>query len=417
MMKYKFEIVNFKVQEKEQFEAHLNEMSEKGWNLRWFNEYVICYVKSNDRKYYYIDFNQNVKMNAHRFIDENQQKQIDLYADMGYEYVSCYKCFMVYSSTERLSKLHTDDEVEKLVIDKAKKSYMFFNVIIPIFAIIIIFGLYLGNRATLISVLLNNALITLVILTILFALFLIVYTSYSGKKSKENTIGQIKTRSYIFILSYAMLFLLILASMYQISSNKILMVRFLMLLGVVIIFRFIFTNVLSKQSSLLKGILIVFIFIFYIISYSYISMRNDVYLEEEKQTENLLSKDTIGEYTKISYYRGDESVLLKMIECDFTFKDEDVYFDYIYFQDKTNMLNSLIMDELQRFHTEGYSYSIGDVDVYNEDESLEMFETEEENLEWAPFIILRKENEYIAIMSSEKLSDDKIEMIVEELQW
>lgn len=33
MMKYKFEIVNFKVQEKEQFEAHLNEMSEKGWNL------------------------------------------------------------------------------------------------------------------------------------------------------------------------------------------------------------------------------------------------------------------------------------------------------------------------------------------------------------------------------------------------
>lgn len=416
-MKYKFEIINFKVQEKDQFEAHLNEMSEKGWNLRWFNEYVICYVKSNDSKYYYIDFNQNVKMNAHRFIDENQQKQIDLYTDMGYEYVTCYKYFMVYSSTECLSTLHTDDEVENLVIDKAKKSYMFFNVIIPILAMLIIFGLYLGNRATLISVLLNNALITLVILTILFALFLIVYTSYSGKKSKENTIGQIKTRSYIFILSYAMLFLLILASMYQISSNKILMVRFLMLLGVVIIFRFIFTNVLSKQSSLLRGILIVFIFIFYIISYSYISMRNDVYLEEEKQTENFLSKDTIGEYTKISYYRGDESVLLKMIECDFTFKDEDVYFDYIYFQDKTNMLNSLIMDELQRFHTKGYSYSIGDVDVYNEDESLEMFETDEENLEWAPFIILRKDNEYIAIMSSEKLSEDKIEMVIDELHW
>lgn len=416
-MKYKFEIVNFKVQEKEQFEAHLNEMSEKGWNLRWFNEYVICYVKSNDRKCYYIDFNQNVKMNAHRFIDENQQKQIDLYTDMGYVYVSCYKCFMIYSSTERLSKLHTDDEVEKLVIDKAKKSYMFFNVIIPILAMLIIFGLFLGNRATLLSVLLNNALIALVILTILFPLFLIVYTSYSGKKSKETTIRQIKTRTYIFMFSYAMLFLLILASMYQISSNKILMVRFLMLLGVVIIFRFIFTNVLSKQSSLLRGILIVFIFIFYIISYSYISMRNDVYLEEEKQTENLLSKDTIGEYTKISYYRGDESVLLKMIECDFTFKDEDVYFDYIYFQDKTNMLNSLIMDELQRFHTKGYSYSIGDVDVYNEDESLEMFETDEENLEWAPFIILRKDNEYIAIMSSEKLSEDKIEMVIDELHW
>lgn len=415
MMKYKFEIVNFKVQEKEQFEAHLNEMSEKGWNLRWFNEYVICYVKSNDGKHYYIDFNQNVKMNAHRFIDENQQKQIDLYTDMGYEYVSCYKYFMVYSSTERLSKLHTDDEVEKLVIDKAKKSYMFFNVILPILAMLIIFGLFLGNRATLLSVLLNNALITLVILTILFTLFLIVYTSYRGKKSKENTIRQIKTRTYIFMLSYVVLFLLILASMYQISSNKMLMVRFLMLLGVVIIFRFIFTNVISKRSSFVKGILIVFIFIFYIISYSYISMRNDYYLEQ-KQTENLLSKDTIGEYTQISYYRSEESVLLKMIECDFTFQDEDVYFDYVYFQDKTNMFNSLIMDELQRFHTKGYSYSIEDVDVYNEDESLEMFETDE-NLEWAPFIILRKDNEYIAIMSSDKLSEEKIEMVIDELHW
>lgn len=415
-MKYKFEIVNFKVQEKEQFEAHLNAMSEKGWNLRWFNEYIICYTKSNERKYYYIDFNQNVKMNAHRFIDEKQQKQIDLYTDMGYEYVSCYKYFMVYSSTECLSTLHTDDEAEKLAIDKAKKSYMLFNVIIPILAAFFIFILLLGNSFTCLSVLLNNALIALVILTILFTLFLNVYTSYSGKKSKENTIRQIKTRTFIFMLSYAMLFLLILASMYQISSNKILMVRFLMLLGVVIIFRFIFTNVISKRSSSVKVILLVFIFIFYIIFYSYIYMGNDDYLEV-KQTENLLSKEIIGEYTQINYYRGEESVLLKMNQCVFTFKEEDVYFDYVYYQDKTNMFHSLIMDELQRFHTKGYSYSIGDVDVYNEDESLEMFETEEENLEWTPFIILRKDNEYIAIMSSEKLSEDKIDMIIEELHW
>lgn len=416
-MKYKFEIVNFKVQEKDQFEAHLNEMSEKGWNFRWFNEYVICYVKSNERKHYYIDFNQNVKMNAHRFIDENQQKQIDLYTDMGYEYVSCYKYFMVYSSTERLSTLHTDDEVEKFVVDKAKKSYMFFNVIIPILAMLFIFGLFLGNRATLLSVLLNNALISLVILTILFTLLLIVYISYNGKRSKENTIRQIKTRTLIFIISYMMLFLLILASIYQISSNKMLIVRFLMLLGIVIIFRFIFTNVLSKRSSFVNGILVVFVFIFYVTSYSYISMRNVYHIEEPKQTESLLSKDIIGEYTQISYYRGEESVLLKMIECDFTFKDEDVYYDYVYFQDKSNLFHSLIMDELQRFRTKGYSYSIGDVDVYNEDEKLTMYETGEESLDWAPFIILRKDNEYIAIMSSEKLSEDTIERIVEELHW
>lgn len=415
-MKYKFEIVNFKVQEKEQFEAHLNAMSEKGWNLRWFNEYIICYTKSNERKYYYIDFNQNVKMNAHRFIDEKQQKQIDLYTDMGYEYVSCYKYFMVYSSTGCLSTLHTDDEAEKLAIDKAKKSYMLFNVIIPILAVFFIFCLYLSNGSMLLFVLLNNTMMILITLTILLILLVSVYNTYSKKRYKNNTVRQIKIRTFVFVLLYVLLLYLMFVCIYEGTSSTSLIVKILILSGVIVIFRIMFTNVLSKSKSFVKVILLVLIFIVYILSYSNISMRNDVFLEAEKQTENLLSKDTIGEYTKISYYRGDESILLKMIECDFTFKEEDVYFDYIYFQDKTSMFHSLIMDELQKYHTKGYSYSIGDVDVYNEDESLEMFETDE-NLEWAPFIILRKDNEYIAIMSSEKLSDDKIDMIIEELHW
>lgn len=416
-MKYKFETINYKVQEKKQFELHLNEMSEKGWNLSWFNEYVICYVKCNERKYYYIDFNPNVKMNAHRYIDDNQQKQIDLYEDMGYEFVSSYKFFMVFSATLQLSPLHTDMEVENVVFEKAKNSFLLLHVILPALINAFIFLIFLSNQSMLLFILSNTMMTLFLLLNILISLIIIFYSGYIGKHSQKKTTKQIKNRTFAILFVYTILFICILICIYGMSLNLEVVIKFTMLLNIMMINRAIFIKLLSSKDN--RKILVIFIVILDIIIfliYFQISKIDYKQSNEIEKTDIMLSEEIIGNYEKVSYYLNEESLFIKRLECDFTYQDENQYFDYVYYQDKTNILGFMILNELQKYRTKGFSYSIGEVDVYCEDESLDMYGDEEE-LEWASFIILRKNNEYVSILSSEKLNEDKIQTIIEELHW
>lgn len=139
-----FSFYNFKVQERDIYEYYLNQKAQKGYELQWFNDFVHCFKKTNQQKHYYVDYNRNVKLNGHRYLDEEQQKQIEFYESNGYHFECNYKYFMVYSSETQLPPLHTDEEVEAGEQTKSYKSNMKFHAILPAISTIVIL-LFLVN--------------------------------------------------------------------------------------------------------------------------------------------------------------------------------------------------------------------------------------------------------------------------------
>lgn len=60
----KIEFMNFKLNDREEFETYLNQKAQENYELYRFNELFVILKKSCLRKYYSVDYNPEMKLNA-----------------------------------------------------------------------------------------------------------------------------------------------------------------------------------------------------------------------------------------------------------------------------------------------------------------------------------------------------------------
>ena len=131
-MKWKLEIANVRANERLLLKEHLDQMSERGWDLKRIGSFYLLYESAMDPCSWHIGFNDDAAMlNAPRYIGIPAQKQIDLYEEMGYTFVTAFRCLMIYRSEKGAAEVFSDAQTEAAAMEKALREERFFRVHAP----------------------------------------------------------------------------------------------------------------------------------------------------------------------------------------------------------------------------------------------------------------------------------------------
>lgn len=131
-MKWKLEIANVRANERLLLKEHLDQMSERGWDLKRIGSFYLLYESAMDPCSWHIGFNDDAAMlNAPRYIGISVQKQIDLYEEMGYTFVTAFRCLMIYRSEKGAAEVFSDAQTEAAAMEKALREERFFRVHAP----------------------------------------------------------------------------------------------------------------------------------------------------------------------------------------------------------------------------------------------------------------------------------------------
>lgn len=131
-MKWKLEIANVRANERLLLKEHLDQMSERGWDLKRIGSFYLLYERAVDPCSWHIGFNDDATMlNAPRYIGISAQKQIDLYEEMGYTFVTAFRCLMIYRSEKGAAEVFSDAQTEAAAMEKALREERFFRVYAP----------------------------------------------------------------------------------------------------------------------------------------------------------------------------------------------------------------------------------------------------------------------------------------------
>lgn len=131
-MKWKLEIANVRANERLLLKEHLDQMSERGWDLKRIGSFYLLYERAVDPCSWHIGFNDDAAMlNAPRYIGISAQKQIDLYEEMGYTFVTAFRCLMIYRSEKGAAEVFSDAQTEAAAMEKALREERFFRVYAP----------------------------------------------------------------------------------------------------------------------------------------------------------------------------------------------------------------------------------------------------------------------------------------------
>lgn len=131
-MKWKLEIANVRANERLLLKEHLDQMSERGWDLKRIGSFYLLYERAVDPCSWHIGFNDDAAMlNAPRYIGISAQKQIGLYEEMGYTFVTAFRCLMIYRSEKGAAEVFSDAQTEAAAMEKALREERFFRVHAP----------------------------------------------------------------------------------------------------------------------------------------------------------------------------------------------------------------------------------------------------------------------------------------------
>ena len=267
-------LMNFKIKERVEFEAYLNQMVKKGYALKWFNEYVVCFDKTDEVLHYYVDYNVDYKLNAHRYIDLEMQKRMNFYKDMRLDFVTIYNYFVVFASKEQFNDFHSDDTIETQIIDKIKDRNKKYRTWLPIAFIVFVFLVYSSSYPFIQPISFDDIYAFLLIILCLLFIFVGIFESnYLGLENKEDilqNINKIKRRTYLYVFKdivYFTILLVVVGLMY--SSIKAIFGTLLLVL-IMFLFRYFYTNGLSKQDDVKKIVIVILSLVGYLIAYYFI---------------------------------------------------------------------------------------------------------------------------------------------------
>ncbi|MBQ9840334.1 MAG: DUF2812 domain-containing protein [Erysipelotrichaceae bacterium] len=267
-------LMNFKIKERAEFETYLNQMAKKGYALKWFNEYVVCFDKTDEALHYYVDYNVDYKLNAHRYIDLEMQKRMNFYKDMGLDFVTIYDYFVVFASKEQFNDFHSDDTIESQIIDKIKDRNKKYRTWLPIAFIVFVFLVYSSSYPFIQPISFDDIYELLaIILCLLMVIVGLFESNYLGLDNKEDilqNINKIKRRTYLKVFKEIVYFTILLAIVGLMYASIEAVLGAILLFSAIFLFRYFYTNGLSEQDDVKKIVIVILSLVGYLIVYTLI---------------------------------------------------------------------------------------------------------------------------------------------------
>lgn len=317
-MKEKMEWISFEIDEREMFEEHINEMSKQGWNIVGITADYILYKEADEVKEYIIDICENPnKKDAYR-IDKNVQKQIEMYEEFGYTFICNFINFLVFDSNGQERIIHTDEKVEKQLIEAAIRKYRMRFVIIPtiiLIAMTFIFALF--SQEYLLYVLSSTYTLLLPILVIIVYLFPIIISNKMYKMDKNK---RVELR-YITLNLYRIISIIAIGIFVGGVYNSILYPIFF-IIGFTILYAFNVRNTNKRlRGEINEGNANVGYYLFFALI---IFLINSSRLIINDKNPMILSENVTGKPTKVIVDINSKSIFAKIVDVSLE-TDDRVY--------------------------------------------------------------------------------------------
>ncbi len=260
-----------------------------------------------------------MKLNAHRYVDKRIEKQIEFYEQMGYEFVTSYQHFIVYASKKETEKLHTDEKIEKELIEKTRKRQIRLRILIPLTLILFMIIIMQSNRLFFLTIS-NNGILFMMMGLFLFMIGWFCYSYSIGKRKKKEMNAELRhihLRSILGVLGNLFVIVYLLGCVYLFSYQMQMVIIFAVLLFSQFLFRFGIVNLSSQKEGKMKYLLMIINFIFFFIIYY-----------QALESMNRLHEPVAYVTEKRTSYLHTESILLKNDQGKADYQNGYVYYDY-----------------------------------------------------------------------------------------
>ena len=414
-MKKKYEILNFNLKELDLLERHLNKMANNHWHLKWISNYVICYEYNEDEIHYYIDYNQ------YSFYDKNkeenrleEQKQMNFYNDLGYEFLCSFDHYVIYKSEEQLEEIHTNEEIENELFTYVQKRTNQYNIYLLLGHILfMLVTLWFYEREFVLGFLDFSWFIYSL------SLFITIYfTIHENSCKRQIELKDIKRRTIVnLVLKFTQCVLGYIFVLY--SGSKLSTLWLLIAYYCVHNFsNLLYFNSVDKKykyvpfiTNHLPRLIVAAILIISVLKQEYIDIYSP-YNENYPQT--IINTEFFINDPHVEHYNEDESIALHMIECRVVNYDEEESINLYYYQDKTHILRSFILKMFTyntTYSKTEYIDTIDDVEIRSiHRDTLDVVYEQSD-------IILIKDSQYVRVRLYEDFDKENIQTLINAINW
>lgn len=406
-MKEKMEWISFEIDEREMFEEHINEMSKQGWNIVGITADYILYKEADEVKEYIIDICENPnKKDAYR-IDKNVQKQIEMYEEFGYTFICNFINFLVFDSNGQERIIHTDEKVEKQLIEAAIKKYRMRFVIIPtiiLIAMTLIFAIF--SQEYLLYVLSSTYTLLLPILVIIVNLFPIIISNKMYKIDKNK---RVELR-YVTLNLYRIISIIAIGIFVGGVYNSILYPIFF-IIGFTILYAFNVRNTNKRlRGEINEGNANVGYYLFLALI---IFLINSSRLIINGKNPMIISENLTGKVNKVIVDENANSMFAKIV--DVSLETDDRVYQYTYYDVKETFLSEFITDLVRDCYSKmEYKYDINDTKVYYVEEVINVLNSPDFSISKMALV----HGDDMIVLNHEWIEDkEHLQHVIDELGW
>ena len=402
-MKEKMEWVYYSIEERELLEEHLTAMSKQGWNILGMTANYILYQEAIEIKEYIVDICENPNKNDPYKIERPVKKQIEMYEEFGYKFVCNYSNFLIFESNGQERMIHTDEEIEKRLIEEARKKQRRNYVIIPtIIELSIILCLLIFSGEMLLFFLSSNAFIISMIVLIILNFTSIFIDNISNIVQKE------KRPKFRFILLKIWIILLILCLLLPLKIFSPIY-SFALIIGAILILVFDTKNQNKRiRGEINEGNSKFNSSMFFIIMMVLVNLTRHIGTDTNPL---ILSENITGYVEETIIHIEEESNFVELLDVSLI-SGEDKY-RYEYYEVKDTFLKDFMFNlVLDKYPSKEYLYSICNTKIYRSEDRIShtypIIETK---------ILLVHENKVLVLNHKLNENREHLEKIIQELNW
>ena len=406
-MKTKYELINFRLSEKEIIEKHFNEMSINGWNVKWLSNYIVAYEKNDKTKHYHLDYNIYPFSNSLFDFKEPVEIQNQLYDDLGFEYECASNYVTLYSSSNISNVLYTDDESKLKTLKNVNKKHLFDYLI---WNLVHIFLMFMSIKIDPIDFIFTNVYNYLFLY--ITSLIILLVANLSLKQRKLSTI-KIQTLINLVLLITILVCPYIIYFKIMTTFNTFVISALLLAKTNTIYLQDLFLHKdINKYHNHNIIHLISWLLAIVLVSGFIRPTINNAQNIDKKPFSHTIITNSITENYKVTQSTENENNLLVQIECvSEDLNDGSKIFNYFYYYDKKEILKPLIWNNYTSVNDYYYIKSINNIELYSDNPYFLNYN------DAVSRFILKKENEYIQLIISGKLNENEIIDLTNSINW
>ncbi len=407
---------SFRAKDKAVLEYYLNEMAKQGWHIKTMNRYFLVFEKREEAAHYYVELTNEYSYYYPYRVNDPLNKQNIFYEDLGYQFVFAFLMFVIYRSEEAKDALHTDSEIEQLVINKSVKKQKFYEFYLPLLIVVLGGCGLLLSPSAMIGVF-SNTIIFFLLLFIMGILPFTYFIHFSKAKKEEDYAKQLQRlhiKSFLRLLLitvFAIGAVLVMLPIYEMDST---LKYFVWYTVTIIVGGQLFWFIINHAKGIKRIIAIACV----ITAYFFCSYYAYSFLYEEDATQtktSMFSESVMNTTHKEGEYRHRESLFIDY-EMVNVFDENDNFFDYEIYQSDFSFLQDSAFRVMTEWRDVEYAYTYHGYRVY-ESVEIELGFPGEEVESIADFIIIEGKQHVMSIMSDTPFERARVERIIQQLPW